>query len=198
MAKKGSSRVPAAPTEQLVRKYLDKFQRDKRYAPADEGLTELLRKFPRNVELGEVAVKAASINALYTAGILGIFQVAKRVHRLNIDPELARHSTAIVDKIAAVRFKNKRRNVFSFATKYCSWHDRKNYPIYDRFVDRLLRAYRGKDNFMKFRNDELRRYAYFKRIVSTFRDHYGLQRFSFTELDKFLWLYGRHLYPKSY
>lgn len=51
---------------------------------------------------------------------------------------------------------------------------------------------------MRFKNADLKRYDSFKRIVSAFREHYGLQRFSFKELDKFLWLYGRKLYPKTY
>ena len=49
---------------------------------------------------------------------------------------------------------------------------------------------------MRFKNAKLRRYAYFKKIVSGFREHYGLRRFSFKELDKFLWLYGRELYRR--
>ena len=190
--------VPAKPTGHLVEKYLKLFEQDQRYAPADEGLTQLIAAFPKNSELGQVAVKASAINALYSAGILAIYQVAVHIHRLKIDAELAQHSPAIVDKIARAKFRNKRRNVFSFASKYCSWHDRDNYPIYDRFVDALLRAYRRKDKFMRFKNADLRRYESFKNIVSGFREHYGLQRFSFKELDKFLWLYGRKLYPKNY
>jgi hypothetical protein len=190
--------VPVRPTKHLVQKYLKRFERDKRYAPADEGLTQLIAVFPKNSELGHVAVKASAINALYSASILAIYQVAIHIHRLNIDPELEQHSTAIVDKIARAKFRNKRRNVFSFASKYCSWHDRDNYPIYDSFVDALLRTYRRKDKFMIFKNTDLRRYASFKRIVSAFREYYGLQRLSFKELDKFLWLYGRELYPRTY
>src|SRR6266704_2465001 len=188
-------RVPAMPTENLVKKYLTRFERDPRYAPADEGLTQLLAAFPKNSELGHVAVKASAINALYSTGILAIYQVAVHVHRLDIDAELAQHSTAVVDKIADAKFGNKRRKLFSFASKYCSWHDRDNYPIYDRFVDALLRAYRRKDKFMSFKNADLRHYESFKNIVSGFREHYRLQRFSFKKLDKFVWLYGRELYP---
>ncbi len=190
--------VPAKPTEHLVERYLKLFQQDERYAPADDGLTQLIAAFPKNSELGHVAVKASAINALYSTGILAIYQVAVHVHRLDIDAELAQHSTAVVDKIAAVKFRNKPHNLFSFASKYCSWHDQDNYPIYDRFVDALLRAYRRKDKFMSFKNADLRRYECFKNIVSGFREHYGLQRFSFKELDKFLWLYGRQLYGKNH
>lgn len=190
--------LPAVPTERLVKKYLTAFRSDKRYAPADEGLKELIERFPNNAELGHVAIKAAAINALYSTGVLAIYQMAVRIHRLQIDDALACHSTDIVDKIAAARFKNKPRHFFSFASKYCSWHDPANYPLYDSFVDALLRGYRRKDKFMRFKNADLRSYKSFKHIVVTFRKHYGLQRFSFKELDKFLWLYGRKLYPKSY
>jgi hypothetical protein len=112
--------VPVKPTEHLVEKYLKLFERDRRYAPADEGLTQLIAAFPKNSELSHVAVKASAINALYSAGILAIYQVAVHVHRLDIDTQLAQHSTAVVDKIAKAKFRKKRRNLFSFASKYCS------------------------------------------------------------------------------
>jgi hypothetical protein len=124
--------------------------------------------------------------------------MAHHIHSLNIDPDLATGSTEIVDKIAAASFSGKKRNVFSFASKYCSWHDQQNYPLYDGFVEQLLLAYRAKDKFARFRNSDLRRYTNYKRIVDGFRGHYTLGKFSFKELDKFLWLYGKTLYPKNY
>ena len=76
--------------------------------------------------------------------------------------------------------------MFSFASKYCSWHDPQNYPLYDYYVEKLLLAYRRKDKFAKFKNADLRKYGNYKNIVSRFRDHYQLGCFSFKELDKFL------------
>ena len=51
---------------------------------------------------------------------------------------------------------------------------------------------------MRFKNADLKHYESFKNILCQFREYYGLQRFSFKELDKFLWLYGRELYPRTY
>jgi hypothetical protein len=85
----------------------------------------------------------------------------------------------------------KRRFFYSFATKYCSWHAQDGYPIYDSFVDRLLRLYRQRDSFACFTNAELWHYPTFRSVIQAFQRHYGLTEFSFKEVDKFLWVYGQ-------
>lgn len=190
--------VPEQPTEQLVTKYLEKFRSDERYFLADEAISQLVKQFPKNSDLNHVLLKVTVINDLYRTNIFATFRMAHHIHSLNIDPHLATGSTDVVDKIAAVSFSGKKRTVFSFASKYCSWHDQQNYPLYDGFVEKLLLAYRAKDKFVTFKNSDLRRYASYKRIVEGFRDYYTLGKFSFKELDKFLWLYGKSLYPKNY
>ena len=191
-------RVPDKPTEELVEKYLDAFRSDERYFLADQAIIELVKKFPKNAVLEHVLLKVTAINDLYDTNIYATFTMAHHIHTLAIDEDLAAASTEIVDRIAAATFSDKPRNVFSFASKYCSWHDPLNYPLYDAYVEKLLLAYRRKDKFAKFKNPDLRHYTDYKKIVSNFRHYYGLQRFSFKELDKFLWLYGKTLYPKTY
>ena len=190
--------IPENPTEQLVQHYLDVFHADERYFLADKAILELVEQFRDNTTLQHILLKVTAINDLYGTNIYATFKMAHHIHTLRIDPELAAASTDIVDKIAAVTFSDKPRNVFSFESKYCSWHDPQNYPLYDYYVEKLLLAYRRKDKFAKFKNADLRKYGHYKNIVSRFRDHYQLGRFSFKELDKFLWLYGRALYPKTY
>ena len=190
--------IPEQPTVGLVSRYLSEFRSDERYFLAEEAIIDLVEKFPSNKEFKHVLLKVSVINNLYATNIFATFQMAHHIHSLNIDFHLAVHSTEIVDKIAAAKFSDKSRNVFSFASKYCSWHDQENYPLFDAYVEKLLLAYRAKDKYARFRHSDLRRYSRYKTIVSTFREHYNLTQFSFKELDKFLWLYGKTLYPKSY
>lgn len=193
-----SRAIPQIPSVELVQHYLDVFQADERYFLADRAILDLVEKFPKNAELEHILLKVTAINDLYGTNIYATFTMAHHIHTLRIDPELAATSTEIVDKIAAAEFSGKPRNVFSFASKYCSWHDPLNYPLYDSYVEKLLLAYRRKDKFTKFKNADLRRYCEYKRIVLSFREHYQLGCFSFKQLDKFLWLYGKELYPKKY
>ncbi|UTW70364.1 hypothetical protein KHA80_07545 [Anaerobacillus sp. HL2] len=41
----------------------------------------------------------------------------------------------------------KKKNFYSFATKYCSHHNPLDYPIYDSYVDEVLRHFRNRDGF---------------------------------------------------
>ena len=197
-AREKSLVVPDSATPQLVEIYLQKFRSDERYFLADQAITELVTKFPGNSVLEHVLLKVTTINDLYGTQIYSTFQMAHHIQALKIDSHLAKGSTGIVDRIAAAIFSDKPRQVFSFASKYCSWHRPNDYPLYDYFVAKLLLAYAKKDHFADFRENELRNYGRYKRIISAFRHHNGLQRFSFKELDKFLWLYGKDLYPKKY
>ena len=122
--------------------------------------------------------------------------MARHIHALNIDPDLRAHSTEIVDRIARVTLGGKARHVYSFATKYCSWHDQANYPIYDSFVERVLLAYKAQDAFHDFTKLDLRDYAKYKKALEAFRSFYSLTNYSFKVLDKALWLHGKTLFGK--
>jgi hypothetical protein len=44
---------------------------------------------------------------------------------------------------------------------------------------------------------DLRSYKNFKAIVQAFMQQYALEDFTFKELDKFMWLYGRSVFAAS-
>ena len=69
------------------------------------------------------------------------------------------------------------------------------YPIYDSFVDRLLWEYQRLDRFSAFkRNDMWSDYLKYRQIIEDYRQFYGLTEFSFKQLDKFLWQYGKECF----
>ena len=178
-------------TPHLVDHYLKAFSDDQRYFVADEAILALFQTFPNNVRLEDILLKTTVLNDLYGTNVYATFEMARHIHALDIDPHLAAHSTAIVDRIARVKFDGKPRHVYSFATKYCSWHDQINYPIYDTFVERVLMAHRAQDRFRDFSKTDLRSYTRYKQIVEAFRTFYGLTDYSFKQLDKALWLHGK-------
>jgi hypothetical protein len=86
-----------------------------------------------------------------------------------------------------------RRQYFSFATKFCSWHNQEAYAIYDLNVWEALDAYRAKDGRFAFRNPECDDYAGFLTIVRRFQKSYDLEDYSLKNIDKFLWRVGGRL-----
>jgi hypothetical protein len=117
--------------------------------------------------------------------------MAEYILKLKIDQQLEQQSPELVDQIAMTPIG--RRN-YSFASKYCSWHVPEAYPIYDRYVDELIWAYQKTDKFAEFKRKELKIYPRYKEVIQAFISYYRLTQFSFKEIDKFLWQYGKELF----
>ncbi|MBM3179782.1 MAG: hypothetical protein FJZ86_05445 [Chloroflexi bacterium] len=179
------------PSVELIQKYINKFDSNNSLVIVENTLSELFGKYPDNSDLRDVLIKAAVLNSLYYTNIYAIVKMAEHIVKEKIDVELREGSPELIDKIARIEVNGKTRNNYSFASKYCHWHQPEMYPIYDSYVDQLLWAYRNQDRFEEFKQTDLRYYPRYKEIVESFRRHYNLTQFSFKELDKFLWGYGR-------
>ena len=118
---------------------------------------------------------------------------------LDIDAGLKTDDLTIVNKIAEIKMKgDKVRNFYSFASKYCSHHKPKTYPIYDSFAEKMLLHFKKADKFNKFKKEDLKVYPKYKDIISKFRDYYGLGKYDLKQIDKYLWIRGKEYFPKTY
>lgn len=125
-------------------------------------------------------------------------RVAEHIASLNIDPLLREGDPQAVPLVARVRMGAKVRNYYSFATKYCAWHNPEAYPIYEDFVNKMLWGYRKQDGFADFLRQDLWDYVRFKEIIGRFRRFYGLTAVDLKDIDKFLWLAGKEFIPITY
>jgi hypothetical protein len=158
-------------------------------------LTQLFQECPTNTDFEAVLVKTKVLNALYSTNMLAVRTVATHIVSLAIDPGLRAGKPEIVDRVAKVQLLNDKIRInFSFASKYCSWHNPAAYPIYDSNVEASLWYYKKQDGFTTFRRDGYG-YAEFVRRVNAFRDFYGLTSITFKQLDKFLSYLGDTLSP---
>ena len=191
------SKVVEIPTVELVQKYINIFNDDNDLVLVENVLSELFGKYPDNHNLRDVLIKATALNSLYSTNIYAIVRMAEHIMKEHIDIELQKGTSEVVEKIARVEINGKIRYNYSFASKYCHWHQPEIYPIYDRYVDQLLWAYHAQCQFEDFKQVDLRYYPRYKAIIESFRRHYGLTQFSLKELDKFLWGYGREYFNKK-
>jgi len=197
--------LPLPPTADDVIRAEKKF--DQENGPVEWVLTQLFKKFPENTDFGEVVVKTKVLNVLYSANVLAVKVVAEHITNLRIDPDLRAGKAEIVDRIAEVRLSGgKTHHFFSFASKYCSWHNPTEYPIYDKNADACLWYYREQDKFDEFPripgcplNSVPYGYNYpeFKRRVNAFGVRYGLTSFTYKQLDKLLWSLGDTLLSRG-
>ena len=113
---------------------------------------------------------------------------------INFDEAIKKKDYDIVNKIAkghGIRSSKTGNefNFYSFATKYCSWHDQINYPIFDRYIDLVLKIYNSKYKYNLDSN--FRNYQNLIEVLNLFRITHKLENYSFKEIDKFLWYLGK-------
>jgi hypothetical protein len=164
----------------------------------EEVLGELFRQYPRNTDPAHVLLKVTTLNDLYSTQIPRyseriptLWQVVDHIVSLKIDPALDLGSLDLAYNIAKIEIPNKGIHYnYSFATKYCSWHKPEVYPIYDACVDEYLWHLRNQGWIDRFERQSLKVYPKLKEIVTKFRDSFGPGKFTFKEIDKFLFLEG--------
>ena len=191
------------PTEELVRKYIDKFELDKRYKYGDGAIIKLFEAFPNNTSLEDIILKVSVINELYSTSIYSVFKVAQHILECDIDENMKAGNPETVHQIATghnIRTKknNTEINFYSFATKYCNWHNQEDYSIYDSFVEKTLMAYKKRDSFSEFKKKDLKDFKKFHQVILDFVEYYNLKGNNAKDIDKFLWIYGKEKFPPSY
>jgi len=158
----------------------------------ETALGQLRAQFPHNTELSHVLLKVHVLNKLYSTRVndIDVETLARHIAAIGIDPILEQGSPVAVKLITEC---TGLRHYYSFATKFCSWHNPSKYPIYDRNVDTCLWAYRRQDSFAAFKRDGLWDYSSLITVIKAFQVHYGLMSMSLKHLDKFFYRVGGRL-----
>lgn len=191
------------PTNALLDKYITKFKNDENAYSSDQALRNLFATYPDNKKLEDILLKASVINTLYSTNILGIYKMAKHIQSCNIDEGIKKGDPNIVNEIATgheIRNKKSGKEIYfySFATKYCNWHNPSSYGIYDSFVEKVLMAYKRQDKFSDFTQSDLKDFSKFKNVLADFAGFYGLTKHNLKDIDKFLWVFGKDRFPTTY
>jgi hypothetical protein len=125
----------------------------------------------------------------YSTGIRDTYSVAKVIYKLNIDTRLQNADLSLVDDIAAETEKNCKsaRREYSFASKYCSFHRPEVYPIFDSRNEEILNIYKDEINIKPLSLRES--YEYYVKIINKYKEIFGLDAFSYKEIDRFNWIF---------
>jgi hypothetical protein len=190
---------PSPPTPDYLSSYLQRWEGLENYRLQEKSLALLFKEFcPSNSVLEQVLLKVSALNDFYSTNIFDTFSVAKHIRELNIESRLRDGDLSLVNEMALVKIRDKKRNFYSFASKYCSHHFPESYPIYDSYVEKMLLHYARTDRFTSFHKKDLKLYESFVRIIREFQAHYRLGQFSLRQIDIFLWLAGKDSFPPSY
>ena len=187
------------PEPDQVERYLKEWELQVNYLLQEKALNKLFFNLcPYNTDINDILLKVSTLNDFYSTNIYSIYPVAKRILSLNIDKRLESEDVTLVEEIKRVTIKEKEHIFYSFASKYCSHHKPQAYPIYDRYVDAVLRHYREQDGFSIFNNADLKDYVRFKSILIDFQKYYRLEAYDLKQIDKYLWQLGKKYFPKDY
>lgn len=182
-----------------AKKYIERVNNREKDIVQKNILYDLFSKhYPENNSIEQIFLKCTILNVFYLTNIFDTYSVAEHIIGVrDIDIRLKEADLSLIDEIANVRFKNITRKLYSFATKYCHFHQPNFYPIYDKNVDEAL-WYFSKMGYIKqvFKRNDLRDYRTFKEIINNFRDINKLDSLKYIELDKYLWLFGKELNKK--
>lgn len=186
------------PTQKELEKWLDNWKKMENYRNQENALNKLFHEtYPKNNDINEILIKVATLNDFYSTHILNIFKVAEHIKNIeNLDDRLQKGDEKLVKEIAKVGLKKKggKKIIFySFATKFCSHHNDKDFAIYDRYVEKILMHFKKLDDFSKnfTKKEDLKEYSNFKSILFDFRVYYKLEDCNLKKLDRYLWQLGR-------
>lgn len=184
-----------------VKKALEIYNKDRKYEHYREEeklIAELFKIHKENTDEKFVLSKVCVLDSLYSTNLrMGegrIYEMTKHILKLNIDKDLQNKSLELISKIADfTNQKGERKVLYSFAIKYCFFHNPSFYIIYDSFVEKKLKSLNDEGKFYKFTKKDIKDYAKFMAIFKSFKSFYGLEAFSNRELDHFLWISGKEL-----
>lgn len=174
-------------------------------------------KDSKNTKLSDVLVKVALLDNFYRTRIPAnnIVTIARHIVEMNIDDRLYKKpiDVDLVNEIAysektykTKSFKTDRvdlhikiNNVYSFASKYCSWHN-PEYPIADSYSKGMLFYINKAAPFYKIDDDKmpskisLNNYRVFCEMYKKFRERYfsNTPDISNKVIDTYLWKYAQN------
>lgn len=187
------------PSIEQVEFYLTKWDGLENYHLQEDALNKLFFELcPKNTDVINVLLKASTLNDFYSTNIFSIYPVAKHICALDIDARLKAGDVTLVGDIQHITISDTEKNFYSFASKYCSHHNPLDYPIYDSYVDEVLRYFRNRDSFSDFQDGDLKDYVKFKGILIDFGAFYCLDKYNLKQIDQYVWQLGKDYFTKNY
>jgi hypothetical protein len=198
------------PSPHEVEEYLDKWKKLPNFEE-EEALIKLFEELcPENTDIRDILIKVATLNKFYSTNILNTRAVAKHIHKLNIDKRLKDGDPFLVngdnDNSPSLGCLEKGHGIFtssgkelscySFATKYCSFHNPDQYAMYDSYIAKVLSCFKKRDGFSSFTQEGLRDYPTFLRVLGEFEAFYGLDAYSLKKIDIYLWQLGKKYFQQ--
>ncbi|MBR4240523.1 MAG: hypothetical protein IKQ03_14145 [Prevotella sp.] len=168
---------------------INNWREEGKYSAPVNAISKICQAYPNNNNLEEVLIKCAVIDNFSSTNVFDLYSMAEHIIDKHIDEKLKKVDYSVVIDIAEINIGGKKRNFYSFASKYCHYHNPEGFAIYDSYVAKILCSF--PNDFRKVKENNLREdYKTFIDVLNDFNEHYRLN-LSFFNLDKYLWRLGR-------
>ena len=146
-------------TDEKIKKNYDEFKKDMKYGPEDDIIRDALTKFPKNKDKSVVAMKISLIDLTNGTNLLrnlgtegGLNKLAEQITKVDFDERVKKGDLKLVNELGRWTKENIGKNLFSFISKYCVYHNyhcygRDDYVIYDSIMCENLHEYITRDEY---------------------------------------------------
>lgn len=182
------------------------YKRMEGYSIQEELLLILKDKYPDHKNVHGVDNKVKLLNLFYSTGIQATNTMTEHIMEIkDIDSRLVAGDLSLVAEIAKLTLKdNVTRYNYSFATKYCAYHQPEKFPIYDSIVAKTFVSLFAKGYLPKYKlgkktiedqqtytkgdfDKKLKDYKFFVALYNYFMENYDLKHLSYREVDAYIW-----------
>ena len=87
-------------------------------------------------------------------------------------------------------FSKNTNYTYSFATKYCNWHKKDLYPIFDSVVKRVLSRLNRAHHFSDVRVKDYKDYTAWKQSIHDMTAFSAIEDYRYKTADEYLWALG--------
>ena len=185
---------------------LDGYEKMESYRIQELLLQSLVKKYPDHKNKAAVETKVKLLNLFYSTGIQATNKMSENILSVGtIDKRLSEGDKSLITEIATLTFDDKKRYNYSFATKYCAYHQPEKFPIYDSIVAMTFISFFEKGLLPKYKccsrkstakgsytkrefKDKLKEYDFFVEVYDHFMELYDLKgNFTYREIDSYIW-----------
>lgn len=199
---------------------LEKFHKavsdDSQYGEEESMLARIIQMHPKNNDLDWIAMKVSVVDLTNSTQLsnyksnISLYNISKIIMDLHIDEDLKNGKTEVVHRLAEACKNFKKNdssngvNLFSFASKYCAYHNmyaygRDDFSIFDNIVSNNLYRYSTDKNPLRKMTPEIWRqncnYEAYNQYISALLDEKGITADKYPRrrrmFDHFVWYSNR-------
>lgn len=161
-------------TNEELEKYALKVKNDFKYRSAAELMELALMNNPLNNDIAMVSMKISLIDITNGTNLSrnlgkngGLYKLSKKIVESNFDERVKNGDITIIEELARFTKQEFNKNLFSFITKYCLYHNihcynRDDYVIYDSVLSKNLHRYNSKEDYKLITGQKLTKNSFSK------------------------------------